>query len=75
MRPNNTYYSYLCTHEKQTINDYSKSSCFIAIMAFVFAVTAHIGRTVETAAERVESVAVYPITNDADSDFLNCNDS
>jgi hypothetical protein len=44
-------------------------------MAFGFAVTAHFGRTVEAAAEMVEGVAVYPITNDVDSDFLNCYDS
>lgn len=44
-------------------------------MAFVFALTVRFGWTVEVVAKMVEGVAVYPITNDADSVFLNRYDS
>lgn len=75
MLSNNTDYSYFCTYEKKTINDYSKSSCLDTIMAFVFAVGARFGWTVEVATEMVEGVAVYPISNDAISVSLNRFDS
>lgn len=44
-------------------------------MAFVFAVGARFGWTVEVATEMVEGVAVYPIANDANSVSLNRFDS